>query len=230
LGQCRPAEAEAGSDEALQAAKPDVLQASPPLVDPGRFQTAQERPGGDVVGDSGRTPRLRPLSLGDGGLRPVGALERGLDVDEGRLGQQELDTCPPLQMIGAQAVPQLGQRNAQRAARLCRRVLSPAGHEQLSTGDRAATLENEVGEQGASSAAGQRGFEAVAVDLDDEATAQLDLGLGPLAHDAIPVTVLVGFVPPSLRKDRGKVREGFGQTATSTLSSVATDRVAEEEP
>jgi hypothetical protein len=101
----------------------------------------------------------------------VGALEGGLDVDEGRLGQQQLDTCPPLQMIRAQAVPQFGQCHAQRAAGLRWRVLSPAGHEQLRTGNRTATLENEVGEQGASSAAGQRGFHAVAVDLDDEATA-----------------------------------------------------------
>src|SRR3954469_17560250 len=111
-------------------------------------------------------------------------------------------------MIGAQAVPHFGQRHAERASRLRRRVRSPAGREQLRSGDRTATLENEVGEQGTSSAAGQRGFEAVAVDVDDEATAQLDLGLGPFAHDVIPERSSSDSCRPPYGKDGERCEKG----------------------
>jgi hypothetical protein len=118
LRQRGAAEAESGGGEALQPAEPDLLEAAPPLVDPGRLQPGQERPGGDVVGDACRTPRLRPAPLGDAGLRPVRALQRRLGVDEGRLRQQQLDLCPPPQMVGAQTVPQLRKQHAERVSRL----------------------------------------------------------------------------------------------------------------
>ena len=101
LRQCRAAEAEAGGRKALQPAQPDLRQPAPPLVDPGRLQPGEEGPGGDVVGDPGRTPRLGPASRGDAGLGPVGALQGGLDVDEGRLRQQQLYLRPPLELVVA---------------------------------------------------------------------------------------------------------------------------------
>jgi hypothetical protein len=38
----------------------------------------------------------------------VGALQGRLDIDEGRLGQQQLDRRPTAEVAGAQAVAQLG--------------------------------------------------------------------------------------------------------------------------
>ena len=88
LGERRAAKAEAGGGKALQPAQPHLLQPPPPPVDPGRLQAGEEGPGGDVVGDPGRPPGLRPASLGDAGLGPVGALQGRLDVHEGRRRQQ----------------------------------------------------------------------------------------------------------------------------------------------
>jgi hypothetical protein len=112
----------------------------------------------------------------------VGALQRRLDVDEGRRRQEQLDLGPSWDAVGAEAVPQLREQHAQGVPRLCGGVLTPAGHEQLLAGQRAASVGDEVGEQDPPSAAGQRVFDAGAVDVDDEATAQLDPGLGPPTH------------------------------------------------
>jgi hypothetical protein len=171
LAQRRAAKAEAGGGEALQPAQPDLLEPAPPQVDPGRLQPAEERSGGDVVGDAGRPPGLGPPSLGDGRLRPVGALQGRLDIDQGRRRHQQLDLGPPAEPVGAQAVAELGQGHAEGVARRDRGVLAPAGHEQLVPGHRPAPVEDQVGEQDPPSAAGQRVLDAAAVDLDDEATA-----------------------------------------------------------
>jgi hypothetical protein len=114
----------------------------------------------------------------------VGALQGRLDVDEGRLGQQQFDRGPPAEVVGAQAMAQLGQQHAEGVARLGRGVLAPAGHQQLVAGQRLAAVEDQVGEQDPSSGTGQRVFDAGAVEVDGEAAAQLDPGLGPPAHQA----------------------------------------------
>ncbi len=114
----------------------------------------------------------------------MGALQGRLGIDEDRRRQEQFDLGPPSEMFGTQAVPQLGQLHAQRVSRLCGGVLSPAGHEQLIAGQWTATVEDEVGEQDSLYAAGQRVFDAGAIDVGDEATAQLDSGLRPLAHQA----------------------------------------------
>ena len=95
-----------------------------------------------MVGDPGRTPRLGPPSLGDGGLRPVGALQGRLDIHEGRLRQQQLDLGPPAEAVGAQAVAQLGQQHAEGVSGLRGGVLVPAGHQQLIAGQWAAAVED----------------------------------------------------------------------------------------
>ena len=87
-------------------------------------------------------------------------------------------------MFGAQAAPQLGQQHVQRVPRLCGGVFSPARHEQRVSRQWTAAVEDEVGEQDSPDAAGQRIFDAGAVDVGDEAAAQLDSGLRPLAHQA----------------------------------------------
>jgi len=101
----------------------------------------------------------------------VGAFQGRLGIDEDRRRQQQLDLGPPAEMFGTQAVPQFGQQHAQRVSRLCGGVFSPAGHEQLVAGQWTAAVEDEVGEQGSPYAAGQRGFDAGAIDVGGEATA-----------------------------------------------------------
>jgi hypothetical protein len=133
LGQRRAAEAEAGGGKALQPAQPDLVQPASPFVDPGCLKAGEERPGGDVVGDPGRAPCLRPASLRDGGLGPVGAFQGRLDVDEDRWREEQFDLGPSVEMLGAQAVPQLGQQDTQRVSRLRGGVLSPA-YEHVSRG------------------------------------------------------------------------------------------------
>src|SRR6185437_12682856 len=105
-------------------------------------------------------------------------------VDEGRRRQEQFDLASSAEVLGAQAVPQLGQQDVQRVSRLRGGVLSPAGHEQRVAGYRAATVEDEIGEHDPSDASRQRVLDAGAVDVGDEATAQLDSGLRPLAHQA----------------------------------------------
>ena len=114
----------------------------------------------------------------------MGALQGCLGVDEGRRRQEQLDLGPSAEMLGAQAVPQLGQQDVQRVSRLRGGVLSPADHEQRVAGHGAATVEDEVGEHDPPDASRQRVLDAGAVDVGDEATAQLDSGLRPLAHQA----------------------------------------------
>ena len=194
LRQRRAAETEAGRGQALQPAEPDLLQPAPPLVDPGGLMPGEERPGGDVVGDTGRTPGGRPASFRDAGLRPVRALECRLDIDEGLLRKEQLDLRAPLEPIGAQAVPQLRQQNVERASRLRGGVLSPAGHQQLIAQQRAAAVEHEVSEEEPPSAAGQRALDPGAVDSDGEPTTQLDPGLDPLCH-GMPRSCSIGASP-----------------------------------
>jgi hypothetical protein len=81
-------------------------------------------------------------------------------------------------------VSQLGQQYAEGVARVWRGVLAPAGHQQFVAGQRPATVEDQIGEHDPSSAAREPVLDAGAVDVDGEATAQLDPGLGPLAHQA----------------------------------------------
>jgi hypothetical protein len=182
LGQRRAAETEAGRGQALEPAEPDLLQPVPPCADPGGLMSGEERPGGDVVGDSGRAPGGRPASFRDAGLRPVRALQGRLDVDEGLLRKEQLDLRAPLEPPGAQGVPQLGQQHVQRASRLRGGVLSPTRHQQLVTQQRAAPVEHEVGEEEPPSASRQRTLDPGTVDVDREPPTQLDPGLDPLRH------------------------------------------------
>jgi hypothetical protein len=144
----------------------------------------------------------------------VGALHGRLDVDEGRLRQQQLDGRPSAEPVGPQAVAQLGQQHAQRVARLRGGVLAPAGHEQRIARQLTATVEDEVGEQGSASAAGQRVFDAGSVDDDDEATTELDPGLGPLAHQATSRQRSL-----SLRGGKHTERTGKGQGRVQASSN-----------
>ena len=114
----------------------------------------------------------------------MGALQGRLGIDEGRRRQEQFDLGPSAEMFGAQAAPQLGQQHVQRVSRLCGGVFSPARHEQRVARQWTAAVEDEVGEQDSPDAAGQRIFDAGAVDVGDEAAAQLDSGLRPLAHQA----------------------------------------------
>jgi hypothetical protein len=76
----------------------------------------------------------------------VGALQGRLDVDEGRLRQQQLDLGPPAEPVGTHAVAQLGQQHAQRVSRLCGGVIPPTSHQQLIAGQWTATVEDQIGE------------------------------------------------------------------------------------
>jgi len=135
----------------------------------------------------------------------VGALQGRLGIDEDRRRQEQLDLGPPAEMPGTQAVPQPGQLHAERVSRLCGGVLSPAGHQQLIAGHWTATAEDEVGEQDPPYAAGQRVLDAGAINVGDEATAQLDSGLRPLAHQTTSgQQSLSPFVTASIRKGRGR--------------------------
>jgi hypothetical protein len=71
LWQCRSAEAEPRSGEALEPPLANVVEASPPLVQPRPLLTLEQGPIGHVIGDAGRAPRLRPLAARDVGLRAV---------------------------------------------------------------------------------------------------------------------------------------------------------------
>src|SRR3712207_6874340 len=50
---------------------------------------SEQGPIGDVIGDTSRPPGLRPLALGDVGLRAMCGLERCLDINEGFGRQQD---------------------------------------------------------------------------------------------------------------------------------------------
>src|SRR4029077_7785431 len=65
LRQRRPPEPEPCLCEALEPAQPNVVEASPPFVQPGLVVAMEQRPAGDVVGDSGRAPRFRPFADSD---------------------------------------------------------------------------------------------------------------------------------------------------------------------
>jgi hypothetical protein len=117
----------------------------------------------------------------------MGPLQGRLDIDEARRRHEQFDLGPTLEMFGTQTVPQFGQLHAQRVFCLWGGVFPPAGHEQLIAGQWAATVEDEVGEQNSADAPGQRVFDAAAIDVGDEAAAQLDSGLRPLTHQATSV-------------------------------------------
>ena len=107
LGQRRAAETEAGRGQALQPPEPNLLQPAPPVIDPGGLVPGEERPGRDVLGDTGRTPGGRPSFFRDAGLRPVRTFECRLDIDKRLVREEQLDLRAPLEPIGAEAVPQL---------------------------------------------------------------------------------------------------------------------------
>src|SRR5690242_16113153 len=133
-------------------------------------------------------------------------------------------------MLGAQAVPQLGQQDVQRVSRLSGGVLSPPGHEQRVAGHGAATVEDEIGEHDPPDASRQRVLDAGAVDVGDEATAQLDSGLRPLAHQATSgQESFIPVVTARIRKGRGKATERSGQAATVTMVLSSTTRAAKEQ-
>ncbi len=91
LRQSRPAEPEPCLCEALEPAQPNVVEASPPFVQPGLVVTLEQRPAGDVIGDPGGAPRFRPLAGSDVRLGTVQPIERGLDIDECAGRQHELE-------------------------------------------------------------------------------------------------------------------------------------------
>jgi hypothetical protein len=59
----------------------------PSFLDPGRVLAGDERPDGDVLGDSGGDPGCGPVSPGVRGLGAVKRFSGRLDVDPGIVGK-----------------------------------------------------------------------------------------------------------------------------------------------
>src|SRR5215210_3285424 len=65
LRQRRSAEAEPRRCEALESVDRNIVEATPPLVQPRAVVTLEQGTAGHVIRDAGRAPRLGPLAVGD---------------------------------------------------------------------------------------------------------------------------------------------------------------------
>ena len=208
LRQRRSAEAEPRRREALETVQPNVVKAPPPLVQPRAVVALEKRTAGDVIGDAGRAPRLRPLAAGDVGLRPMQSFKRRFDVDEGVPRQYELDLRSSGQELGTHDAAQLREQDAQPRVVVGRRVLAVDGRQQLVAVHPTEPVEHQVGEQQAPVGTRQRVLDSSLAQVHHEPAAELD------SRPAVCA------MPPRLeRSAKGSGNDGLGPSLIPTQTS-----------
>ncbi len=89
--------------------------------------TREQGPACDVVGEACRSPGARPLLLRHLGLRPVGGVERHLEVDESVLRQRELELGSSDQQLCPGDAAYLGEQHAEPSLVVGRRLVTVDG-------------------------------------------------------------------------------------------------------
>ena len=182
LRQRRSAEAEPRRGKALESAQANVVEAMPPLVQPQAVVTLEQRTAGHVIGDAGRAPCLRPLAVGDVGLRPVQSLDRCLDVDERVARQHELDLGSSGQELGAHDVAELREQDAQPRLVVRGRLVAIDRHQQLVAVHPAEPVEHEVCEEQPPVGTGQPVVDSSTAQPHYKPAAELDSRSAGLRH------------------------------------------------
>ncbi len=173
-GQLRSAQADPGSGDHLAGPQLEFLELMPYFLDPGGLETRQEGTAGDVEGDVGVGPGVLPVirlqrRVSDSD-RPLG----GFDVDPGGVRKSQLDRVSSGQRFRPEGAAEAGELGAQRRRRVDRRLLGPDRGDQLVAADRAAAVEDEVGEQHSTLASAKGRSDVPTLYVSLEASAQLD--------------------------------------------------------
>ena len=146
VGEPIAAERDAGGRHRLQRAQPQLGDLAAAILRPRRFVAGQEAAAGDLhTAAAALHARLRVA----GSERRVGALggvQRGLEVDPRPGGQHELELAAPAQDVGADGAPHAREQGAERLARIGGQALRPQQLDQLVAPDRAAAVDDEIGE------------------------------------------------------------------------------------
>ncbi len=138
--QLRTADLETGVGSELQALLVCVPEAPAMLVEPGRVVASQQLSRRDVLDDSRRPPRRRPVAADDRSFRAVQRLAHGLDVDPGVVGQRQAELRPTVER---QETSKLGdERGHGRVGRGGRLV--PERFRELVSKDEAAAIQHQI--------------------------------------------------------------------------------------
>src|SRR6476659_132124 len=93
---------------------------------------------------------------------------------DGGVDERQAHGAPAIEAGRSEHLAESGQQGAERGVGIVWAAGGPQRFDDLGTGNLASSVHDEVGEQDSSLAAGERGFDPGAVELDDDRSADLD--------------------------------------------------------
>jgi hypothetical protein len=153
-----------------QRSQPERLDVAPALLEPRRVVAREKAAADDLEAGVGRVGRLR---RGGHALGPGQRLDGGLQVDPG-VGERELDLAAARELLGPEHAAQAREQRGQRLPGIAGRPVGPQKVDQLVAADRAAPVDDEVGEDEPALAARERDLAPAA--LDPQRATEPDLG------------------------------------------------------
>ena len=202
-GQLSAAHHQAGAADDLQRLEPEVVELAPPRLQPVDLDAGQQPAAGDVDRHLGQPPRLarRHGSPGRRCARCTCAAAASTSIQTGS-GSSRLSSSRPDEHRGAERRAQPREQGAQRGVLGSGRRPRPQRPDQLLAADRPASVERQIGEQQRDLATPQAPRPLATLQLDREATAELD--------------------PGSLTRIRGiRIRQRFGNVSPTRAEQPA---------